>query len=100
MRGVDFVASNMLLKINSKAFTTEAVENLTVVVEGSNESGTEKRQDWEHWQVGVPGPQGNRPSTVHHPTRRTGHERNGRYDGFLRQEDHPVVDLGEAAANH
>lgn len=47
MRGVDFVASNMLLKINSKTFTTEAVENLTVMVEGSNESGTEKRQDWD-----------------------------------------------------
>jgi hypothetical protein len=48
MRGVDFVASNMILKINSKAFTTEAVEILTVVVDGSNESGTEKRQDWDH----------------------------------------------------
>jgi hypothetical protein len=48
MRGVDFVASNMILKINNKAFTTEAVENLTVVVDGSNESGTEKRQDRDH----------------------------------------------------
>lgn len=42
MRGVDFVASNMMLKINSKAFATEAVESLTVVVDGTDESGTEK----------------------------------------------------------
>ncbi|WP_372698338.1 hypothetical protein [Arthrobacter sp. JSM 101049] len=46
MRGVDFVAGNMIIKINKKAFTTEQVETLTVVVDGEEESGVAKREDW------------------------------------------------------
>ncbi|WP_258142680.1 hypothetical protein [Arthrobacter sp. MYb227] len=43
MSGIDFVSSNMSLKINGKAHSTEGVDKLTVLVVGEDDSSVETR---------------------------------------------------------
>lgn len=44
--GVDFVAGNMLIKINRKAWGDEQVEKITVIAKGGQEKATELSQNW------------------------------------------------------
>ncbi|MDV2979105.1 UNVERIFIED_CONTAM: hypothetical protein Q9R71_18200 [Actinomycetes bacterium ARC8] len=45
--GVDFVAGNMILKINQKAHGDEQVKKITVTARDGKESDTELRENWQ-----------------------------------------------------